>query len=129
MMFGGRGDPRSGDRRRWRRVRLSVPVQFGKGVEDKEEVLCPYAGETRDLGPGGAYVTLNGANSVARGDLLRVSIAIPWEVRELFPFSRIVGAGRVVRVDELPLSDQGEQTGLALEFCDNVTILGTIVTP
>jgi len=129
MLPGGRGDPRSGDHRRWRRVRLSVPVQLGKGAEGKEGGLCPHAAETRDLGPGGAYVTINGANPFALGELLRVWISIPWELRHSFPFARVAGSGRVVRMEELPMSDQENQTGLALEFCEDVTVLGTIITP
>jgi len=132
MLPGGRGDPRSGDHRRWRRVRLSLPAQLGKslkGIKRKGGGLSPHTGETRDLSPGGAYVTVNGVNPFARGELLKLSIAIPWESRHVFPFSRITGSSRVVRVEELPISDEGRQTGVALEFCDDVTVLGTIMTP
>jgi hypothetical protein len=61
--------------------------------------------------------------------VLTVSVTIPWETRRLFPFSRIVGSGRIVRVEEVP-AVPGTKQGFALSFCEgDVTLLGAIVTP
>ena len=110
------------DRRRWPRVKLSVPVQFGKGSGGKGELLYFSAGQSSDIGSNGVLFTPNEPGPFALGEVLALSIAIPWELRRRFPFSRIVGFGRVKRVEE------GEQRQVALEFCENdITLLGAIV--
>ena len=116
------------DSRRWQRVRLSVPVQFGKGTTQGQRASA-CTGLSTDLSPGGVYLTTRKGGSFVPGDIVTVSITVPWEARGVFPFSRIVGPCRVVRTEDV-LTDQGKQHGLALTFCeDRVTLLGAIVTP
>ncbi len=117
------------ERRRWRRARLAVPVRFGKGTEATAQQRFPWVGLARDVSAGGSYVTTSGRGVFVPGDLLTVSMVIPWELRRLFPFSRIAGPSRVVRVEEVSTETDEPQTGLALEFClDRLTRLGAIVT-
>ena len=119
----------SDDRRQWPRVKLSVPVQFGKGSGGKGELLYFSAGESLDIGSNGVVFTTNEPGPFVPGEVLALSIAIPWESRRKFPFSRIVGFGRVLRIEEGPRSEEGEQLRVALEFCaDRMTLLGAIVT-
>ena len=124
---GGR-DVRLFDRRRWRRTTLAAPVQFGKGAEGKGEVLSPPTGWSKELSAGGVYVTTQEGRGLVPGELTRLSISIPWESRRTFPFALIEGSGRVVRVDELA-TGQGKREGIAIEFCEGITMLGAIVTP
>ena len=122
-------DVRSFDRRQWHRVRLSVRVQFGKHAGSEGQGVCPHTGETISLSSGGLYLSAAGEGTFVPGEILTVSVEIPWEVRGVFPFSRIVGSCRIVRVEESSQT-QGQKTGLALAFCeDRITLLGAIVAP
>ncbi len=129
MEFGGVRDPGSYDRRRRHRVKLSVPVQFGKGTAEVGEVLYFSSGESGDLSTSGVYFTTREPGPFVPGETLAVSIAIPWELRRLFPFSRIVGSGRIIRIEEQPTATKEGHRGVALEFNPSgTTLLGAIVT-
>lgn len=119
MSEGGVPDAWSVERRRGHRISLAVPVRLLKGAGGGPKV-CPAAGESSDLSPSGVCLTTNDPGAFVPGEVLMVSIEIPWETRRVFPFSRILGPCRVVRVDE---------QRLALEFCgEDTTLLGAIVT-
>ena len=119
---------RSNDWRRWPRVKLSIPVRRSRAGEGNSGAVPCGAGQSRNLSTGGAYLTAEGGGFVP-GEIVRVEIFVPWEARHAFPFSRIVGSCRVVRIDDLP-SSEGELRGLALEFCArDMTMLGAIVFP
>ena len=125
------GDLVSGERpinwRRSPRVRIAVPVRWHSGAGGA--ALPAGTGESADLSLGGVYLTTEAEGPFAPGELLTVSVTIPWELRGLFPFSRIVGPSRVVRVEPMATS-QGQRIGLAFAFCDDqVTMLGAIVAP
>jgi len=133
-------------------------VQFCIGTAQKGGVSSFLEGRSTDLSVDGLYLTTRVVTSVAPGDPLTVSIRIPLERRRSFPFSRIVGLCRVVRVDDLRApstraAGQGAASheggwvgrlegqadtrqpalkaarGLALAFCEDVTKLGGIVVP
>ena len=128
MAVSGVRDPESYDRRRRHRVKLSVPVQFGKGAGGRGEVMYFSSGQSTNVSTGGVYFTTHEPGPFASGEMLAISVAIPWELRRLFPFSRIVGSGRILRVDEPTIAGQ-EQRGVALEFHPaGTTLLGAIVT-
>ena len=115
------------DRRRWNRVRLTVPAEIGKGAVEGRGGVSSKAGQTKDVSPAGVYVTSRECGSIAPGDVLDVSIVVPEDARRFFPFSRIVGPSRVVRVEDVQ-TEQGAERGLALSFCeDRMTLLGAIV--
>ena len=122
-------DAQSLNRRRWRRVKLSVPVQVGKGAEGVGALSEQHAGWSKSMSPGGVYVTTREGGSFVPGELLRVSVSVPWESRKVFPFAWLAGSGRVVRVEDLSTPEEGRQTGLAIEFFEDMTVLGAIVTP
>ena len=122
-------DVRSFDRRQWHRVKLAVPAQFVQGAREEGQEMCPHAGWTADLSSGGLYLSTGVEGQFVPGEILTVSVAIPWEARRGVPFSRIAGSCRIVRVERVPAT-QGTRTGLALAFCeDGITLLGAIVTP
>ena len=84
-------------------------------------------GRSRDLSTGGAYVTTGEAGPFAPDDVLTVWFSIPLESRRAFPFSRIMGACRIVRVEPQATDEAGSRVGLALEFHDDrITLLGAI---
>lgn len=124
-------DRTSGDRRRWQRVELSVPVQVNRGAAGEEGGASPpEMGQTVNFSAGGIYAITSGGSLSMSEALLTVSIVIPWEARRMVPFSRIAGSCRVVRVDGLSTADAGKRQGLALAFCgDDVIMLGTTHTP
>jgi len=129
MEFGGVRDPGSYDRRRRNRIKLSVPVQFGKGASGKGEVLYFSSGQSADLSTSGVYFRTREPGPFAPGEVLAVSIPIPWELRRMFPFSRIVGSGRIIRIEEQAAAGQDGHRGVALEFNPSgTTLLGAIVT-
>lgn len=118
-------DARSHERRRLHRVKLAVPVQFSAGAGGMKDGVCPQTGVTRDISPGGVFLTLKGESAFAPGDILRVLVSIPWNAKRPFPFSRVSGLCRVVRVEPVPGGSEQEQ-GLALAFCDKgATMMGT----
>ena len=129
MSAKGLRDPRSYDRRARHRVDLKVPVQFCPGAVGGVESLSSLNGEASNLSTGGVYLTTGEEGPFTPGDMLTVSIAIPWQLRRTFPFSRLVGSCQVIRVEEFPDAVPVRQWGLALEFCGNrSTMLGAIVT-
>lgn len=121
---------RSSDRRHWPRVRLTVPVEVSLGAWGKGGAAPPFMAQSSDLSPGGLYLTTRDSGAFAPGEMLTVSIAIPWEYRQRFPFSRLMGPCRVVRVDQMA-TEQGAAHGVALAFCGTgaVTLLGTALIP
>lgn len=58
-------------------------------------------------------------------DVVMASVSVPEPKRRDFPFTRIAGRSRVVRVDTLApdASDGPQRFGVALEFGDDVTAL------
>jgi len=121
---------RSLDRRHWPRVRLALPVVVTRRGEGSGQAACSYTAQSIDLSPGGFYLASREGEAFAPEELLSVLVVIPWEARQRFPFSRLAGLCRVVRVDQVSV-DSGTAQGIALAFCgmDTATILGTALIP
>lgn len=117
------------DRRRSPRVPLSVLVKMSPGAEEGGSRSVQHTGQSVNLSAGGVYLITRVGGVFVSGDILHMSISVPWELRRRVPFSRIMGSCRVVRVDQLS-DGQGSMSGLALAFCGNdVTMLGAAITP
>ena len=73
----------------------------------------------------GVYFETEGEDSYALNEFLMASVSIPEAERRAFPFARLSGSGRVVRVKQLPWQEAEGRTrfGVALEFGDNITAL------
>ena len=113
------------ERRQWHRVRLSVPVQFGKVTAKRTGEVCPCTGHSADLSTAGAYVLTGAHRRYASGETLTVSIAIPPASRQVFPFTHLLGSARVIRVERLSSADADRRMGLALSFNQaGMTMLG-----
>lgn len=116
------------ERRRGRRVELEAPlvirrVSTGSPGPVNEEV-------THNISLAGVYFETEQTDAYAVNETLLSSVAIPESLRREFPFTRVAGRSRVVRIKELP-SEEGtgrKRVGIALEFGEDVTALTAIPT-
>ena len=113
----------SEERRRGRRVSLEAPVLIRRVVEQEPSVFTEH--RARNISLAGVYFETDAKNSYAINDSLITSVSIPEPQRREFPFTRLAGRGRVVRINELPPSDSAGQQrfGIAVEFSDDLTAL------
>jgi len=112
MNAAGGHDPTRGERRGQRRIQLSAPVEFGKGSGGKGELMYFSSGQSLDVSTSGVRLVTREPGPFTPGEVLAVSIEIPWETRRVFPFSRIVGFARVLRIEEEPQTAQeGQRRG------------------
>jgi len=119
----------SSDRRRWNRIALIVPVHIQSGTERTSAAVSAVTVQSKDVSPGGVYVTTSAGGVFVPGEILTVTVPVPWESRRAFPFSLMTGLCRVVRVDELSTINEEPSRGVALAFCgESTTLLGAIVT-
>lgn len=131
-MFGteASGERPSLNRRRYPRAKLSVPVHIGRAERGSGQGVSASTAESVELSPGGIYVATKGGEHFVPGDMVSVSVTIPWEGRAVFPFSRIAGSCRVVRVDRASAGSSADVQGVALAFCEQGTmLLGSNMSP
>jgi hypothetical protein len=81
---------------------------------------------TKDLGLAGVYFETDAETGFAVDEVVMTSVAVPELQRRAFPFTRLAGRGRIVRVQELPGGEK--RIGIALEFGDDVTALTALPT-
>lgn len=114
------------DRRRERRVDLQVPIQVRR--PGAAEPRPPEQGITMNVSLAGVYFQSQSGRSYAPNDVVVASVSIPDPQQREFPFSRLAGRSRVVRVDTLPdrAAGSGKRQGIALEFGEDLTILSAI---
>lgn len=120
------GEAGAMERRQQPRVRLAVPVLCGKAEAHERGRELPWSGWSKDLSAQGVYAMLRERQDVSPGEIVAVDVEIPWESRRAFPFSRIAGTARVVRVDHLAGTTNNPVCGVALAFCQDVTRLGAM---
>jgi hypothetical protein len=112
--------------RRGRRVTLQASVLLKPADAGPDAAF-----EERRVGNislAGVYFEIDGANPYAVEDVVMTSVAIPESQRRDFPFTRLIGRGRVVRVDTLPPREGRPRFGVALQFGADVTALTTVPT-
>lgn len=110
------------DRRRGRRVSLQVPLQLRRSGSQGPE--SPQEHFTKNVSLAGVYFETDQAGALQENDLIFASVTIPETQRRQFPFTRVAGRSRVVRVSELPaLSEGRKRIGVALEFGEHTTAL------
>ncbi|MFC1667025.1 hypothetical protein ACFL0P_04080 [Candidatus Omnitrophota bacterium] len=96
------------EKRRFRRMGLSFPMTLKYASGDVQE------GVTTNVCFNGAYVTDIDTNNIRPTDSINISLRVPKDDARDFPFSRLIGKARVVRV---------EKDALALEFSDDISRL------
>jgi len=112
------------ERRRSRRVILQAPLVIRRGPHQREPTK-PLV--TKDIGLAGLYFEAGTDERFTVNEVLTASLSVPEPHRREFPFTRVVGRGRVVRVHRL--QDEAEpRVGVAIEFGDEVTALTAIPT-
>lgn len=111
------------DRRRHRRIDLTVPILARRNNDGNGASF--HEGVAKNLSLAGLYFTTAGWRELQADEIMTVSVSVPPEQVRHFPFSRLAGRGRVVRVDELAKVDSSGPTlyGVALEFGEDLTVL------
>ena len=114
------------ERRRGRRVSLQAPLLIRRiGTREpgsfKEET-------TSNISLAGVYFETEQPDSYAPNEVVMASVSVPEAQRREFPFTRLAGRSRVVRVNALPQQEpEGRRRcGVAIEFGHDVTALTTI---
>ena len=106
---------RSGDfaeKRRSRRLDLSLPANIRYASADgKEKAL---KGITINVSFNGAYLSDISLTNVKPEDEINISISVPRDDTRDFPFSRLIGKAKVVRVDN---------EGVAVDFDEDIARL------
>lgn len=111
------------DRRRHRRIDLTVPILARRNTDG---MAAPFKqGVAKNLSLAGVYFTTVGWHELTADEIITVSVSVPPEKVRNFPFSRLAGRGRVVRVEELAkVASEGPALfGVALEFGEDLTVL------
>ena len=110
------------ERRRGRRVSLEAPVLIrvvgaqGQG-SFKQEII-------KNISLAGCYFETDEADAFRVDEAVITSVSVPAAERKNFPFTRLAGRSRVIRVTPLPPGDDGrKRSGVAIEFSDEMTAL------
>ena len=118
------------ERRQFRRAELDVPVTI-RSLTPEGSASEPIVGQVKDISLAGMYCTVIKPAPVASGDTITCSISIPADHAKQFPFTRIAGKGRVLRVEgghrhTSEASGANERAGLAIAFSPDITALTAI---
>jgi len=119
---------RNVDRRRGRRIALEAPIRI-RGIEGAQK--AEFQDETSsNVSLAGLYFETERSVPFSRNDEVVASVAIPGPKTRDFPFTRLSGRGRIVRVEKLEPSAPGEKArhGVAVEFGQDLTALSAIPT-
>jgi hypothetical protein len=118
----------SSERRRGRRVPVKATLQLRRlgaagGAASREHT-------TQNLSLAGAYFEADHPTDLAMNDLVLASVSIPETERRAFPFARLAGRSRIVRIQELPAgqAQDAKRFGVAIEFSPGATALTAIPT-
>lgn len=121
------------ERRRFRRAELEVPVAIRAVGPHEEPAPEPLVGETKDISLAGVYCHLKAPCTLAPGQSVMCTVAIPEELFKRFPFARLTGRGSVVRLEPVPAGRRADDNqsskqliGLAIAFAPDVTALGAM---
>lgn len=100
------------EKRRSKRLDLSLPMRIKCVSGDGEEKV--QEGLTINVNYHGAYIGDINIQGIGPDDSVNISLSVPRDDTRDFPFSRLVGKARVVRV---------EKEGIALEFNEDISRL------
>ena len=114
------------ERRRGRRAEVQGPLFIRR--LDQRAAGAVQEEVTGNISLAGAYFETEQGNAYRVNDVVLASVSIPETQTRQFPFTRLAGRSRVVRVSEL--SPQGstdrKRYGIALEFGEDLTALTAI---
>ena len=117
------GPPSTEEPRSRRRVELEASILVRSRSEEPDGVW--HEGRVINVSLGGVYFTVTPWKRLTREEVLTLSITVPQAWQRAFPFSRLAGLGRVVRVEEHARASEPDETqlGLALAFGEDLTTL------
>lgn len=100
------------EKRKFKRLDLSLPTRVRYNLNGVKEKV--QEGFTLNVSFNGAYIVNININDIKAGDNINVLLSVPRDDTRDFPFSRLAGKAKVVRVDE---------NGVAVEFNENISRL------
>ena len=100
------------EKRKFKRLGMSIPIALRHVTSDGKEQRME--GLTSDVSYNGAFVRDVASKSLKLDDSLQISLTVPRDNTRDFPFSRLIGKARVVRV---------ERDGVAFEFNEDINRL------
>ena len=100
------------EKRKFKRLDLSLPMKLRRTIGGAIEE--PVEAVTSNVSYEGAYLQDIDLGNIKPNDNLHISLSVPRDEARDFPFSRISGNARVVRV---------EKDACALEFSENISRL------
>ncbi|MBU1007257.1 MAG: PilZ domain-containing protein [Candidatus Omnitrophica bacterium] len=100
------------EKRRFKRLDLTLPTELKRLSDEKKWEA--QEGVTINVSYNGAYVGDISIKNMNAGDTLNISLSVPKDESRDFPFSRIAGKARVIRV---------AKDGIALEFDEDINRL------
>lgn len=114
------------ERRRGRRANVQVPLRIRRVDTAKPEDFREQVASNVSLA--GAYFEAAEGHPYTVNDLVMAAVTVPEGQRREFPFTRLAGRGRVVRIHELggKAPDGRKRYGVALEFGEDLTALTAI---
>ena len=114
------------DRRRERRVAMKASLllrRLGRTDPSESREIT-----VENVSLGGLYFETDRPDGLVPNDQVLASVSIPETERREFPFARLAGRSRIVRVQELPSAPGAKRFGVALEFGRDATALTSIPT-
>ena len=114
------------ERRRGRRIALEAPVRIRPA--NTADISAFQSETATNVSLAGLYFETERTLPFERNDAVVATVSIPESKTRDFPFTRLSGRGRVVRVEKLQPSASGEQArhGVAVEFGEDLTALSAI---
>ena len=114
------------EKRRYKRLELALPIEVRK-ISPPAELIFEEA-TTTNVSLSGAYFKTRIWKDVKPEEGVYISISVPREMRRYFPFSRLAGKAKVVRVEDLPGDelDSLARQGLAIEFSSESISLAAV---
>ncbi len=107
------------------RVALEAPVSLrvGGGASPLGE---PIMGHATNVSRHGFYVVVPAGADFAPGQMVSFCLTVPWEWRRDVPFARMSGWARIVRVEVVQMPEGASALGMALAFCRDAILLGSL---
>ena len=113
------------ERRRGRRVDVQAPLLIRRHGTPPHH---PVQERTTNISLHGVYFETEQDTVYHLNDVVVASVSIPEPETRQFPFTRVAGRSRVVRVEQLSQARRSgrQRVGIALEFSEDVTALTAI---
>ncbi len=118
------------ERRRFRRAELDMAVAIRS---DAPASQSPITGRVKDVSLAGVYAYVKSPCSLKPGVSVFCEVSVPPEQTRIFPFTRIMSKGWVVRVEPAPVGRRGgelppgeKRLGVAVAFTRDVKAFGTV---